>query len=57
MYAETPIVLTDREQAHAGTVAVVRVGGYPVSCVVTIVIKDQFDGINLFTEDRRVFTR
>ena len=28
-----------------------------VSCVVTIVIKDQLDGINLFTEDRRVFTR
>ena len=33
------------------------VGGYRVSCVVTIVIKDQLDGINLFTEDRRVFTR
>ena len=32
------------------------VGGYRVSCVVTIVIKDQLDGINLFTEDRRVCT-
>ena len=32
------------------------VGGYRVSCVVTIVIKDQLDGINLFTEDRRICT-
>ena len=33
------------------------VGGYRVSCVATIVIKDQLYGTNLFTEDRRVFTR
>ena len=32
------------------------VGGYRVSCVVTIVINDQLDGINLFTEDRHVCT-
>ena len=33
------------------------VGDNRVSCVVTIVIKDQLHRINLFTEDRRVFTR
>ena len=33
------------------------VGGYRVSCVAAIVIKDRLYGINLFTEDRRVFTR
>ena len=33
------------------------VGGYRVSCVATIVIKDQLYGINLFTEDRRICTR
>ena len=33
------------------------VGDNRVSCVVTIVIKNQLDGINLFTEDHRVFTR
>ena len=33
------------------------VGGYPVSCVATIVIKDQLYRINLFTEDCRVCTR
>ena len=33
------------------------VGDNRVSCVVTIVIKDQLDGINLFTEDRHVYTR
>ena len=33
------------------------VGGYRVSCLAAIVIKDRLYGINLFTEDRRVFTR
>ena len=33
------------------------VGGYRVSCVAAIVIKDRLYGINLFTEDRHVFTR
>ena len=33
------------------------VGGYRVSCVATIVIKDQLYGINLFTEDRRIGNR
>ena len=33
------------------------VGGYRVSCVATIVIKDQLYWINLFTEDRRIFTK
>ena len=33
------------------------VGGYRVSCVAAIVIKDWLYGINLFTEGRRVFTR
>ena len=33
------------------------VWGYRVSCLVAIVIKDRLYGIDLFTEDRRVFTR
>ena len=31
--------------------------GYRVSCVAAIVIESRFFGIDLFTEDRRVFTR
>ena len=33
------------------------VWGYRVSCLAAIVIKDQLYGIDLFTEDRRIFTR
>ena len=33
------------------------VRGNRVSCLVAIVIKDRLHGIDLFTEDRRVFTR
>ena len=33
------------------------VWGYRVSCLAAIVIKDRLYGIDLFTEDRRVFTR
>ena len=30
--------------------------GYRVSCLVTIVIKDRSYGIDLYTEERRVYT-
>ena len=33
------------------------VWGYRVSCLAAIVIKDRLHGIDIFTEDRRVFTR
>ena len=34
-----------------------RIWGYRVSCLAAIVIEGRFFGIDLFTEDRRVFTR